>query len=301
MPQKRYRNAFIDSSRWDDIALREGDIILTTPPKTGTTWIQMICALLIFQSPELPRPLGDISIWPDFLVHSREEVRTELAGQRHRRIIKTHTPLDGLPYDERVTYLTIGREPRDVGVSSDNHMSNMDMKKVFEAFAASMAADGAELPAFPGPPAPPPESIHDRFRMWVDDPGYMSGLPAFLQHLDTLWQVRDRPNVVLMHYQQLQDDLAGSMRSLAAKLAIEVPESTWPELVEAATFGSMKRREDEVIPNRDLWVDKSRFLHKGTSGQWRTVLDDEDVAYYRKQVVQLAEPDLLEWVQQGQE
>ncbi|NMO53787.1 sulfotransferase domain-containing protein [Actinoplanes sp. TBRC 11911] len=300
MHQKHYRNAFIDSSRWDDIALREGDIILTTPPKTGTTWMQMICALLIFQTPELPRPLGEISVWPDFLVHPREEVLAELDGQRHRRVIKTHTPLDGLPYDERVTYLTIGREPRDVGVSTDNHMSNMHLGKVFAAFAASMAAEGAEVPALPEMP-PPPESVHDRFRAWVDDPGYMSGLPMFLHHLDTLWQVRDRPNVVLTHYQQLQDDLAASMRSLAAKLDIEVPEQKWPELVEAATFDSMKRREDDVIPNRDLWVDKARFLHKGTSGQWRSVLDEDDVAYYRKQVVTLADPDLLAWVQQGQD
>jgi hypothetical protein len=300
MPLKRYRNPFIDSARWDDIPLRDGDIIITTPPKTGTTWMQMICALLIFQSPELPRPLNDISLWPDFLVQPREEVLAELAAQQHRRFIKTHTPLDGLPYDERVTYLTIGREPRDVGVSSDNHMSNMDMGKVFEAFAATMAAEGTELPSFPQPPRPP-ESLHDRFRAWVDDPAYMSGLPMFLHHLDTLWQRRDQPNVVLMHYQQVQDDLAGSMRSLAKTLDIDVPEHKWPELVEAATFDSMKRREDDVIPDRDLWVDKSRFLHKGTSGQWRAVLDDEDVAHYRKRVVTLADPALLDWVQQGQD
>ena len=260
--------------------------------------MQMICALLIFQSPELPRPLRDLSIWPDLLVHSREEVLTELAGQQHRRFIKTHTPLDGLPYDEGVTYLTIGRDPRDAAISFDNHNANINLGVMFAALRSAMAADGTELPRLPAL-TPPPESFHDRFRAWVDDPGYMRGLPSFMRHLDTVWQMRDRPNVVLTHYQQLQDDLAGSMRSLATRLDIDIPEQKWPELVERATFAAMKERENDVIPDPDSWVDKSRFLNKGTSAQWRSVLNDEDVAYYRERVVNLADPALVRWVQRG--
>lgn len=37
-----------DSSRWDGFKPRDGDVIISTPPKCGTTCIQMICALLIF-------------------------------------------------------------------------------------------------------------------------------------------------------------------------------------------------------------------------------------------------------------
>jgi hypothetical protein len=38
-----------DSSRWDSFERRPGDIIICTPPKCGTTWTQMICALLVLQ------------------------------------------------------------------------------------------------------------------------------------------------------------------------------------------------------------------------------------------------------------
>ena len=51
LPQRthRYKNMMVDSGRWDSFKPRDGDIIISTPPKAGTTWTQMICALLIFQ------------------------------------------------------------------------------------------------------------------------------------------------------------------------------------------------------------------------------------------------------------
>ena len=48
---RRYEGVVFDSSRWDGFALRPGDIVISTPPKCGTTWTQMICALLILQEP----------------------------------------------------------------------------------------------------------------------------------------------------------------------------------------------------------------------------------------------------------
>lgn len=299
-PRKLYQGLFFDNARWDDVELRPGDIIITTPPKAGTTWTQMICALLVFQTADLPQPLDDLSLWPDYLVYPREHVPAALAAQRHRRFIKTHTPMDGLPYDERVIYLGVGRDPRDAGVSYDNHMANMDIVGMSKRIEVAGKIDGIQRSPFPEMP-PPPESVHDRFRLWVDRPEFMFGLRSYVAHLDTVWQMRDRPNVLPIHYQQFKDDLASSMRSLAASLEIDVPERKWSELVEAATFGAMKRRGRDVLPDPGLWRDESRFLNKGTSGQWRSVLNDDDVAYYRERVATMAGPDLLDWAQQGQD
>src|SRR6266581_3812515 len=62
---RRYEASMYDSNRWDGFELRPGDIIISTPPKCGTTWTQMICALLILQEPELPLPLDTLSPWID--------------------------------------------------------------------------------------------------------------------------------------------------------------------------------------------------------------------------------------------
>jgi Sulfotransferase domain len=73
--------------------------------------MQMICALLVFQSPDLPEPLASLSPWLDWLGAPRDEVYGQLAAQQHRRFIKTHTPLDGIPLDARATYVVVARHP----------------------------------------------------------------------------------------------------------------------------------------------------------------------------------------------
>ena len=47
----RYQSPDEDSARWDGFPFRAGDIVISTRSKSGTTWMQMICALLVFQDP----------------------------------------------------------------------------------------------------------------------------------------------------------------------------------------------------------------------------------------------------------
>jgi hypothetical protein len=107
----RYRSPEEDSARWLGFPYRDGDIVISTRSKTGTTWVQMICALLIFQTPDLPAPLAQLSPWLDHLITPRDQVYAQLAAQPHRRFIKTHTPLDGIPLDPRASYIVTARHP----------------------------------------------------------------------------------------------------------------------------------------------------------------------------------------------
>ena len=111
MVVRRYVGTMYDSNRWDGFELRPGDIIIATPPKCGTTWTQMICALLILQEPELPLPLNRLSPWIDMVTRARTEVFADLQAQTHRRFIKTHTPLDGIPNDPRSPTSALGATP----------------------------------------------------------------------------------------------------------------------------------------------------------------------------------------------
>jgi aryl sulfotransferase len=298
-----YRSLISDSSRWEGFEFRADDIVISTPPKCGTTWMQMICALLVFQTTTFDQPLDLISPWLDMLTRERDDVFAALAAQTHRRFIKTHTPLDGLPYDERVTYVVVGRDPRDVALSWDNHIANTNFETMLGARAAAVGLDDlAEL--YPdGPPPPPPESETDRFWLWVDNPisphsVSAGGLGNLVNHVATFWGARDRPNVVLFHYDDLKTDLEGEMRRLAAELGITVPEHLWPELVDAATFERMRAGADRIAPDTThaIWQDNLQFFHRGVSGQWRGLLDDDGLRRYYERLTALAEPDLVQWL-----
>lgn len=299
---ERYQNLVFDSARWDGFEFRDGDIVISTPPKCGTTWTQTICALLILGPPPFPASLDLLSPWLDMLTRERSSVVADLGAQTHRRFMKTHTPLDGIPWDERVTYICVARDPRDVALSWDNHMDNMDMLALIGAREAAVGLDDVADVLAAGPPVRP-ESPRDRFWYWVDERPVVgvSCLASTVEHVQTFWAVRDRPNVVLLRYEDLQADLAGEMRALADRLGIEVAEAQWPALVEAATFESMRGRASELAPNATakLWHDDRQFFNRGTSGQWRELLDDADLGRYRERAVALADPDLIDWLHPG--
>ena len=52
----QYRSLLTDNARWERFTFRPSDIVISTPAKCGTTWTQMLCALLIFDGPDSPRP-----------------------------------------------------------------------------------------------------------------------------------------------------------------------------------------------------------------------------------------------------
>jgi aryl sulfotransferase len=282
----RYQSAEEDSDRWRAFPFRPGDIVISTRSKSGTTWMQMICALLIFQTSELPEPLPSLSPWLDWLVTPRDEVYARLAGQRHRRFIKTHTPLDGVPIEPEVTYLVVARHPLDLAVSLYHQGATLDRERIRSLGGTSQPEDrsqkdrsgkdesGKDRSEQSRVSEPVRPAVRDWLLSWIErDPDprtELDSLPGVMWHLSDAWHRRHQPNVVLVHYDDLSADLAGQMRRLAGLLGITVPEPAWPELVEAATFGGMQRRADQLAPDAaGVLKDRARFFRAGRSGAGR--------------------------------
>ena len=61
---------------------------------------------------------------------------SRLEGQGHRRVLKTHTPLDGLVLDPRATYLVVGRHPLDMAVSLYDQGDSLDRERIRELTGA---------------------------------------------------------------------------------------------------------------------------------------------------------------------
>jgi hypothetical protein len=299
-PRPRYRSIVADSGRWDGFAFRPGDVVISTPPKCGTTWTQMLCALLIFEGPAFPAPLDEVSPWLDMCDRPLAEVTAALAAQTHRRFIKTHTPLDGLPRRADATYLVVGRDPRDVAISMEHHAANMDFARFLELRAAAVGnEDLAELPARPVPSADPAE----RFRSFVADetPGRAATLASVLHHLDTGWRRRREANVALFHYADWTADLAGELLRLARVLGIPCSPERARALAPEAGLARMRERAADVAPSasQGTWKDVRAFFRRGGSGEWRGRVSAADRAAYAARVAGLVGPELAAWAHGG--
>jgi len=291
----RYQSDDEDSDRWTGFGFRDGDIVISTRSKSGTTWMQMICAVLIFQRPLPPAPLRELSPWLDWRIRPVGEVYAQLDAQRHRRFIKTHTPLDGLRLDDRATYVVVGRDPRDMYVSLYHQGDNIDRDVVHRLLGQAAPAADASVQKTQRP------DLHQALLNWIDSDAtpheQMDSVRGVLWHLSDAWARRHEPNVVLVHYDDLSDDLERQMRRLADELDIVVPEDAWPILVRAATFSQMRAHADDLVPSADgVLKDAHAFFQRGTSGAWRDVLTGAEAAHYEQRVAALAPPDLLEWL-----
>jgi aryl sulfotransferase len=299
---RRYRSIVADSARWEGFQFRPDDIVISTPPKCGTTWMQTLCALLVFETVDLGRPLAEISPWLDMQVADRDKVFALLASQEHRRIIKTHTPLDGVPFHERVTYLVVGRDPRDVAVSSAHHMQNLNRDRFLELREQAVGLDDlAEL--VQAQPGPPPSAGLTPLQAWIvgDDDTVPMCLAYLTNHLGVAWQRRELPNVTLFHYDDLLADLPGQMCRLRDVLGAPADDALVRSLAAAASFGAMKQRAHDFAPNADvgMWHDHSAFFHAGQSGQWRDAFDLTTLRRYEARIAELVPPELASWLHNG--
>jgi aryl sulfotransferase len=300
LPQKMrvYKNHSLNSPAWDGFKPRTDDVIITTALKAGTTWMQTIVGNLIFQDQEMPAPLWQLTPWLDSRAGSVAEKLDLLERQRHRRFLKTHLPLDALPYFPEVKYIYVGRDGRDVFMSLWNHYRHLH-PDVIEWYN--------DFPARANDPFPPcPDDIHEFFRLWISKSWFSwekEGFPfwSLFHHLQTWWAYRHLPNILFVHFNDLLNDLDGQMRIIANYLGLEVNETIWPALVDKATFKTMKANAEEVVAGGgDFLVGGAQqFINKGTNGRWQGVLTKEELAMYEETATSQLCPESKQWLESG--
>jgi aryl sulfotransferase len=286
-----------DSRRWDLYRPRPGDVIIATSPKCGTTWMQQILALLVFQSVG-PHPLMWLSPWIESRKVPSDLTIKLIQGQTHRRFLKTHLPLTELPYYEEVSYIHVARDGRDAATSYHNHCLRLT-----ESALAELDAIGLQDASIRRPFPRARTDFRGFFQDWLSRPDLSNGSSAkmFFRIERSFWQQRHRSNLLLVHYNDLRSDLDAEMRRVAAFLDIATPPALWPDLVEAARFDAMRRSGAEILPGLDATFKDGHegFLFSGSNGRWRDTLEPDDLQAYDKCVVAEAANDLAAWLEHG--
>ena len=299
-PMRVTRSWTTDSRRWSLFKPRPDDIVIATSAKCGTTWMQQIVSLLVFQSPE-PRDIQNESPWIDMRVRPIEEITERIEQQTHRRFLKTHLEFDALPIYDNVRYIHVARDGRDAFLSWYNHSRHYTPMAVEAQSAAGLADDtiGKPLPR-------PSESIHEFFNVWMTDgpeARLANDFPAqrYFDIERSYWAERTQPNLLMVHYNDLKTDLESEMRRIAAFLDIAVGEERWSPLVDAASFRFMRANGATLLSRANMGWDQGadRFLHEGAMGRWREILTPDEIAQYEARVRRDLPPNLARWLEAG--
>jgi aryl sulfotransferase len=298
---RRYRGFMADSGRWERFAFRPDDVVISTPSKCGTTWMQMIVGMLILDRTDLGAPISSLSPWLDMLIRTDDEVFELLERQKHRRFIKTHTPLDGVPRLPSVTYITVIRHPLDVAMSDLDHRDNERVDRLVELRTAVVGSEAPAGDALDDAPEEPAAYL----RWFIDNDVEPTGsgpygLADFSNQALSYWNARREPNVHLFHYADVWADRDREMRTVAAALGVDVDQDRWPSFVEAAGIESMRARADDTAPEVDsgIWRSPERFFRVGGRRDWASLLDDSDIAHFNERLRQLA-GEATDWVLSG--
>jgi aryl sulfotransferase len=288
---RELHNHHFDSTIWNDFHFRDDDIVIATYGKSGTTWTQQIIAQMIFGGdPDLA--VAEMSPWLDLRVPPKQVKLPMVEAMTGRRFIKTHLPVDALVFSPKAKYLYIGRDARDVVWSLYNHHAN-----------ANAVWYGAlnDTPGRVGPPIePPPGDVADYWRDWFERDGYPFW--QFWENVRGWWAIRDLPNVMLIHFDDLKRDLPGEMRRIAAFLDIEVDDARWPAIAEYCSFDWMKANAVKAVPLGGAFWDGGAgvFINKGVNGRWRDTLTAEQCADYDARAVEELGKECARWLATGE-
>ncbi|MFP6814512.1 MAG: sulfotransferase domain-containing protein [Pseudomonadales bacterium] len=282
---REYKTAVFDNRRWQQFRPRPDDIFVCTPAKCGTTWTQSIVVSLLFPEGDQPGPTMMMSPWIEAKFVPEEIMHPMLEAQTHRRVMKSHTAADGIPWFDDAKYIVVGRDGRDVFMSMCNHLERMKM--IAEMNERALADGVPPMPEFDG-------DYHGFYPIWLGND------ELFFNIIRSYWERREQANVLLVHFADLKSDLAAEMRRIADFLDIELDAAQWPDVVDRCTFEGMRGRAEEIGDFGQMFKGGAEgFLFKGTNGRWRDALTEAEVAAYDRRASEVLSADMAAWLEGG--
>jgi len=282
-PVKTYGDTITVSTRWQAFEPRPDDVVLSTPPKSGTTWIQAILSLLITGDPEVVAKPSQNAPWIDINVRDVAELMERLEAQTGRRHVKSHTPFDGLPVWADLRYICVYRHPIDVHFSFRRHVANLAHSGTGVSF-----------------PEDPVESFH---QFLEDDLFDAASLQMIVDHYRSALALEEEgaDNLLRLHYADMCRDPAAAIGRIADHIGITHPPALMARLVDAASFANMKANAVRFAPGAGVgfWHDDAGFFDAASSNKWEGVLSENDLAAYRARIAGMLWADEQRWLEQG--
>ena len=285
---------------WEDFVAQggfvESDIVVADPFKAGTTWTQRIIQQILQNGEEKEGGLSDTSPWLDSSWGDHAEMLTVLKEQREagkRRVMKSHLPANALPIAPEARYVFVGRNGKDLGISFHNYLYNFSgtTMSTINRIHAEWSGDSTPLVI--------PKNMQLFFDRWLDTNGF--ACCDLLDIMESWWELRNEPNVLLLHYQQLKSDLPGQIARLAEFFSIDPSSLRMDAIVEHCSFDYMSARAEKMAPFGGAHMLSAKaFFHKGLKRDHRDELAPEQVARFDRVALEKLGQECAHWLETGE-
>lgn len=252
---------------------RPSDILITTAPKAGTTWMQQILHQLHRPGHSHFTSIDEVVPW---LERPRANSSTEQRLAYYEtltnpRIFKTHCTYPQTPGAHIVRLILSSRDPRDCCVSFYHHI--MDMTDEARAQVNITA----------------PTSFDEYFDRWMK-------FGSWFRNIASWWPHKEDRNVLWLRYEDMKRDLPSSLNYILNFLEWQRTPQEIEKILHYSSFEWMKAHSDKFSNqlNHDTPSFKpGGFIRKGKVGDYKALLKSEQEAAILDKATALLPADCL--------
>uniref|UniRef100_A0A8D0GZX6 Sulfotransferase n=1 Tax=Sphenodon punctatus TaxID=8508 RepID=A0A8D0GZX6_SPHPU len=252
----------------ENFQARPDDLLISTYPKSGTTWISEVVDLIFHQGDVEKARRNPIYLRVPFLEFAVPDVPTGTELLRKMpppRFIKTHLPVQLMPesfWTQGCKMIYVARNAKDVAVS---YYFFYQMAKVH----------------------PDPGTWDEFLEKYIA--GDISYGPWF-DHVKGWWDKRHEQRMLYLFYEDMKEDPRREVRKVMEFLERPLDEQVLEKIVHHTSFKEMSQNQManyKTIPTAVMDHDISPFMRKGITGDWKnyfTVAQNEhfDAEYERQ-------------------
>ncbi|XP_066494729.1 sulfotransferase 2B1-like [Tiliqua scincoides] len=232
----------------NEFQLMDDDVVNVTYPKSGTNWMAEILSLI--RKDGDPTWVRNVFLWDRVPWFETATSQSTILNYTPPRFMSSHLPFQLFPKSflrSKAKVIYTVRNPKDVLVSFF-HFSNSfkilkdpgNMQDFMDTFLRGDVIYGS----------------------WFD-------------HVKGWLAMKDMPNFFLITYEELQQDLRGSVERICRFLGKELTSQQIDSVVENASFETMKNNKMSnftQVPNDMMDHSKGKLMRKGKSGTWKSCL-----------------------------
>jgi len=255
---------------------RPSDVLITTAPKAGTTWMQQILYQLKSGGDSRFSYIDDVVPWLELPRHqlTREQQLEKYERLGEPRIFKTHCTYPQTPGVDCANIILSSRDPRDCCISFYHHL----MAMTDQAFAYIGVAR--------------PDSFDEYFENWLT-------FGAWYRNVKSWWPHINDSNVLWLRYEDMVNNLENCIDRILLFLNWSLADDARATVLTHCSFAWMKQHNEKFATRFESgqpMFKADSFIRKGKVGDHKNGLSPQQEQRILERARQELPEDCLEFI-----